>query len=117
MKCSECEKKIEFDYYVARTSSGSNGGKLRLIFRCDCGSYMAPFDLVQIGKGKGLVSLEKFKFQKIEEDRILDGKKLSQVGLRIYNKHGIEAYEKWQKEVFLPLMHERIKKLRAGSAG
>ena len=64
---------------------------------------------------EGLVSLEKIKSQKIEEGRSLDGKKLSQEGLRIYNKHGIEAYEKWQKEVFLPLMHERIRKLRAGS--
>ncbi len=54
MKCKECQKKITFDHYLGTTGSGSNGGNIQLVFKCDCGFYMVPFDLVQISKGRGI---------------------------------------------------------------
>ncbi len=112
MKCKECQKKITFDHYVATNRSDSNTNKIQLVLTCDCGIYMIPFELVQIGNGIGLISSEEMKYWKIDEDRVIDGKKLSREGQRIYNKQGKQAYEKWKNEVFWPLVDARIKKLR-----
>ncbi len=111
MKCKECQKKITFDHYLGTTGSGSNGN-IQLVFKCDCGFYMVPFDLVQISKGRGLISAGKMKHYKMGDGETSDGKKLSREGLRIFNKLGEEAYDRWTKEVFLPLMDARLKRLR-----
>ena len=115
MKCKECQKKITFDHYLGATGSGSNGN-IQLVFKCDCGFYMVPFDLVQISKGKGLISSGKMKHYKISDEETSDGKKLSREGLRIFNKLGEQAYDRWTKEVFLPLMDARLKRLRTSSS-
>lgn len=114
MKCRECQKKITFDHYLGTTGSGSNGN-IQLVFKCDCGFYMVPFDLVQISKGRGLISSGKMKHYKISDEETSDGKKLSREGLRIFNKLGEQAYDRWTKEVFLPLMDARLKRLRTSS--
>ena len=111
MKCKECQKKITFDHYLGTTGSGSNGN-IQLVFKCDCGFYMVPFDLVQISKGRGLISSGKIKHYKVSNEEASDGKKLSREGLRIFNKLGEQAYDRWTKEVFLPLMDARLRKLR-----
>ncbi len=114
MKCEECQKRITFDHYLGTTGSGSNGN-IQLVFKCDCGFYMVPFDLVQISKGRGLISAGKMKHYKMGDEEISDGKKLSREGLRIFNKLGEEAYDRWTKEVYLPLMDARLKRLRTSS--
>jgi len=111
MKCKECQKKITFDHYLGTTGSGSNGG-IQIVFKCDCGFYMVPFDLVEISKGKGLISSGKIKHYKIDWKQTSDGKTLSREGLEIFNKEGEQAYDRWTKEVFLPLMDAKLKKMR-----
>lgn len=113
MKCKECQKKIAFDHYLGTTGSGSNGN-IQLVFKCDCGFYMVPFDLVQISKGRGLMSSGKMRHYKTNDKPPLDGKRLSREGLRIFNKLGVQAYDRWTKEVFLPLMDAKLKRLRSG---
>jgi hypothetical protein len=115
MKCKDCQKKIAFDHYLGTTGPVSNGGNIQLVFKCDCGFYMVPFALVQISKGRGLISSGKMKHYKIDEEETSDGKKLSQEGLKIFNKQGEKAYDQWTKEVFLPLMDAKLKRLRACS--
>ena len=44
-----------------------------------------------------------------------DGKKLSREGLKIFNQQGEKAYDQWTKEVFIPLMDAKLKRLRACS--
>ncbi len=112
MKCEECQKKIVFDHYLGTTGSNSNGGgAIQLVFKCDCGFYMVPFDFVEISMGRGLIFSGRMKRWKTEE-RIWDGKKLSREGLKIYNQKGEQAYDRWTKEVFLPLMDAKLKKMR-----
>jgi len=111
MKCKECQKKITFDHYLGTAGSGSNGN-MQLVFKCECGFYTVPFDLVQIRKGRGWISAGKMKHYKMGDEEISDGKKLSQEGLRIFNKMGEEAYDRWTREVFLPLMDAKLKRLR-----
>ena len=110
MKCEECQKKITFDHYLG--STGSNGGNIQLVFKCDCGFYMVPFDLVKISKGKGLISAGKMVHWKINGEGAMDGKRLSQEGQKIFKQQGEQAYDQWTKEVFLPLMDAKLKKLR-----
>jgi len=113
MKCTRCQKKISVDHYLATTRLDSQEGNVQLVFKCDCGFYMVPFDLVQIGNGKGLIFSGRMKHCKTSKERLSDGKKLSREGSRIYHKHGEQAYEQWTREVFLPLMEAKLKKLRA----
>lgn len=115
MKCKDCQKKIAFDHYLGTTGPVPNGGNIQLVFKCDCGFYMVPFDLVQISKGRGLISSGKMKHYKMDEEETSDGKKLSREGLKIFNKQGEKAYDQWTKEVFLPLMDAKLKRLRACS--
>jgi hypothetical protein len=112
MKCNECQKKITFDHYIGTTGPGSNGGDIRLVFKCDCRFYMVPFELVQISKAKGLIFSGRMKRWKTHDEPLSDGKRLSREGLRIYNQYGEQAYDRWTKEVFLPLMDARLKKMR-----
>jgi hypothetical protein len=114
MKCKECQKKITFDHYLGTTGSGSNGN-IQFVFKCECGFYIVPFDLVQISRRKGWISSGKMKHYKISDAETRDGKKLSQEGLKIFNKLGEQAYDRWTKEVFLPLMDAKLKRLRTGS--
>jgi hypothetical protein len=76
---------------------------------------MVPFDLVRISKGKGLISAGKMIHWKINGEGTSDGKKLSQEGLKIFKQQGEQAYDRWTKEVFLPLMDAKLKKLRTHS--
>jgi hypothetical protein len=115
MKCKDCQKKIAFDHYLGTTGPVPNGGNIHLVFKCDCGFYMVPFDLVQISKGRGLISSGKMKHYKMNAQETSDGKKLSREGLKIFNKQGQKAYDQWTKEVFLPLMDAKLKRLRACS--
>ena len=115
MKCEECRKKIVFDHYLGTTGSNSNGGAIRLVFKCDCGFYMVPFEFVEISRGRGLIFSGKMKRCKTDEG-IPDGKRLSQEGLKIYHQQGEQAYDRWTKEVFLPLMDAKLKKLRTCAA-
>ena len=110
MKCETCQKKITFDHYLG--STGSNGGNIRLVFKCDCGVYTVPFDLVKISKGKGLVFAGKMVHRKIKGKGPMDGKRLSQEGRKIFKQQGEQAYDRWTKEVFLPLMDAKLKELR-----
>jgi hypothetical protein len=55
------------------------------------------------------------KRYKRAEEETSDGKKLSREGLKIFNKQGEKAYDQWTKEVFLPLMDAKLKRLRACS--
>ncbi len=112
MKCKECQKRIVFDHYRGTTGPGSNGGgAIQLVFKCDCGFYMVPFDFVQISMGRGLIFSGTMKRWKTDE-QTSDGKKLSREGLKIYHQQGEQAYDRWTKEVFLPLMDAKLKKLR-----
>lgn len=114
MKCNECQKKITFDHYLGTTRSGSNGGAIQLVFRCDCGFYMVPFNFIQISSGRGLIFSGTGRMKRWKtHDPLSDGKKLSREGLKIYNQQGEQAYDRWTKEVFLPLMDAKLKKLRA----
>ena len=112
MKCKECKKKISFDHYLATNKPHLNHEKLHLVFKCDCGFYVIPLDLVETTEFKGLFSLESVKHLKIVNDRQFNGKKLSEEALKIYNEQGEEAYEKWKKEVYFPLMDSKLKKIK-----
>ena len=80
MKCEECQKRITFDHYLGTTGPGSNGGNIRLVFKCDCRFYMVPFELVQISMGRGLIFSGRMKRWKAHE-QMMDGKKLSREDL------------------------------------
>ncbi len=115
MKCKECQKKIAFDHYLGTTGPTLNEGTIQLVFKCDCGLYVVPFDLVQISKGRGLISSGKMKQLKMDSEKISDGKKLSREGQKIFNQQGEKAYDQWTREVFLPMMDAKLKRLRACS--
>jgi hypothetical protein len=112
MKCKECKKKISFDHYLATNRPHLNHEKLHLVFKCDCGIYVIPLDLVETTKFKGLFSLESIKHLKIANGRKFSGKKLSEEAMKIYKEQGEEAYEKWKKEVYFPLMDSKLKKIK-----
>jgi hypothetical protein len=112
MRCKECNKKISFDHYLATNRPHLNHEKLHLVFKCDCGIYVIPLDLVETTKFKGLFSLESIKHLKIANGRKFNGKKLSQEAMKIYNEQGEKAYEKWKKEVYFPLMDSKLKKIK-----
>ncbi len=114
MKCNECQKKITFDHYYGSTR-GPNGGTLQLVFKCDCGFYRVPFDLVQMSNGKGLIFSGRMEHCKRNGEKNSDGKRLSREGLKIFNQRGQQAYDRWTKEVFLPLMDAKLKRMRASS--
>ncbi len=113
MKCKECRKRIVFDHYWGSTGSGTNGN-LHLVFRCDCGFHMVPFDLIQVSSGKGLLSSGKIRHWKVDGN-LSNGKKLSKEGQKIFHTQGEKAYDRWTKEVFLPLMDAALKKMRANT--
>jgi hypothetical protein len=112
MKCKECQKRIAFDHYLGTTGPTLNEGSIQLVFKCDCGLYVVPFALVQVSKGRGLISSGKMKQYKMEDDRISDGKTLSREGQKIYSKQGEKAYDQWTREVFLPMMDAKLKRMR-----
>jgi hypothetical protein len=112
MRCKECKKKISFDHYLATNRPHLNHEKLHLVFKCDCGIYVIPLDLVETTKFKGFFSLESIKHLKIVNGRQFSGKKLSQEAMKIYNEQGEKAYEKWKKEVYFPLMDSKLKKIK-----
>ena len=112
MRCKECKKKISFDHYLATNRSHLNHEKLHLVFKCDCGIYVIPRDLVETTEFKGLFSLESIKHLKIANGRKFSGKKLSQEAMKIYNEQGEKAYEKWKKEVYFPLMDSKLKEIK-----
>ena len=112
MKCKECQKKISFDHYLATTRPDPRGESVRLVFRCDCGVYMIPLDVVDITGSKALVSSSAMEYWKIDLDVGLSGEKLSRKGIKIYKEQGEEAYEKWKREVYFPLMDAKVKKMK-----
>ena len=112
MKCKECQKRIAFDHYLGTTGPTLNEGSIQLVFKCDCGLYVVPFALVQVSKGRGLISSGKMTRYKMDEDQISDGKKLSREGQKIYSKQGEKAYDQWTREVFLPMMDAKLRRLR-----
>ena len=112
MRCKECKKKISFDHYLATNRPHLNHEKLHLVFKCDCGIYVIPLDLVETTRFKGLFSLESIKHLKIANGPKFNGKKLSQEAMKIYNEQGEKAYEKWKKEVYFPLMDSKLKKIK-----
>ncbi len=114
MRCKDCQKKITFDHYFG-TTRGSNGGNLQLVFKCDCGFYRVPFGLVQISRARGLIFSGKMEHWKINGEQDTDGKRLSREGLKIFNQQGERAYDRWTKEVFLPLMDAKLKRMRISS--
>ena len=113
MKCKECKKKIVFDHYLAGNQPNQNRETLYLVFKCDCASYVIPLDLVETSEFKGLVSSGAIQYWKFEQDRDWSGEKLSREAKKIYREQGEAAYEKWQKEVYFPLLDARVKKLKA----
>ena len=112
MRCKECKKKISFDHYLATNRHHLKHEKLHLVFKCDCGIYVIPLDLVETTKFKGLFSLESIKHLKIVNGREFSGKRLSQEAMKIYNEQGEKAYEKWKKDVYFPLMDSKLKKIK-----
>lgn len=112
MKCKECKKKIVFDHYLAGNQPVQGKETLYLVFKCDCGSYVIPMDLVETSEFKGLVSSGTIRYCKLAEDRHMDGEKLSREAKKIYQEQGEAAYERWKKEVYFPLMDARAKRLK-----
>ena len=112
MKCKECQKKINFDHYLATTRSDPKGESVRLVFRCDCGFYMIPLDVVEITGSKALLSSSAMEYRKIDTDVGLSGEKLSRKGIKIYKEQGEEAYEKWKRDVYFPLMDAKAEKTK-----
>ena len=114
MKCEECQKKIIFDHYLG--STGSNGGNIQLVFRCNCGFYIVPFDLVRISKGKGLISAWKDDSLEDQRRRNLGWEKDShRKASEFLSSRANKLTDRWTKEVFLPLMDARLKKRRTHS--
>jgi len=60
-----------------------------------------------------LVSSGPFSIWKFQQERDWNGEKLSRRRKKIYQETGEAAYEKWQKEVYFPLLDARVKKLKA----
>ncbi len=112
MKCKECKKRITFDHYLAGSQPDQKRETLYLVFKCDCASYVIPLDLVETSDFKGLVSSGAMKYWKFQRDLDCNGAKLSREAKRIYDEQGEAAYERWQKEVYFPLLDARVKKLK-----
>jgi len=112
VKCKECRKEIRFDHYSATTRRETKGESVRLVFKCDCGFYVIPLDLVEITGSKALVSSSTMKYRKIHADGGLSGEKLSREGIKIYREQGEEAYERWKEEVYFPLMDARVERTK-----
>ena len=117
MKCERCQRKLTLDHYVATTRPDRKGECLRLVFRCACGIYVVPLDLVEITGSRALVSSSIVTYGRVIEDGESSGKKLSREGLKIYREQGEEAYEKWKEEVYFPLMVSKMKKMKANFFG
>ena len=112
MKCKECQKKITFDHYLATNKTDPKSEKVHLVFKCDCGFYVIPLDIAEITNSKALVSSGAMKYWKMDSDGELNGPELSRKGLKIYEEQGEEAYEKWKREVYFPLIEARMKRLK-----
>jgi hypothetical protein len=115
VKCKACQKRINFDHYSATKRPGAKGESVRLVFQCDCGFYVIPLDVVEITGSKALVSSSDMEYWKIGADVGLSGEKLSQEGTKIYKEQGEEAYEKWKKEVYFPLMDAKAERMKRHS--
>lgn len=112
MKCKECQKKITFDHYLATTRPDRKGESVHLVFRCDCGFYVIPMEVVEITGSKALLSSSAMEYWKTDTDVGLSGEKLSRKGMKIYKEQGEEAYEKWKKEVYFPLMDAKAENMK-----
>ncbi len=112
MKCKECQKKITFDHYVATTRPDPKKESVHLVFKCECGFYVIPMDVVEITGSKALVSLSAMKYRKIDLNGVRSGKRLSREGIKIYKEQGEEAYERWQREVYFPLMDAKAERMK-----
>ena len=112
MKCKECQKKINFDHYLATTRPDPKGDSVRLAFKCECGFYIIPLDVVEMSGSKAFLSSSAMEYWKIDMDVGLSGEKLSRKGIKIYKEQGEEAYEKWKREVYFPLMDAKVKKMK-----
>jgi len=117
MKCKECQKKIHFDHYLATTRPDPKGESVRLVFKCECGFYIIPLDVVEMSGSKAFLSLSAMEYWKIDTDIGLSGEKLSRKGIKIYKEQGEEAYEKWKREVYFPLMDAKVKRMRRNGFG
>ena len=111
MKCKVCKKKITVDHFLPTRGPDHSKENLHLVLRCDCGSYVIPIDLVEAGEFRGLFSGGNVS-RYVEGNRPLDGQKLAREAKKIYDEKGEAAYERWKKEVFVPLMDARIRKLK-----
>jgi hypothetical protein len=112
MRCKECHKKISLDHCAAMTRRGSKKESLRLVFKCACGFYVLPIDVVEIMGAKALVSVSTMRYQKSDGDGSRSGEKLSREGSKIFKEQGKEAYERWQREVYFPLMDAEVKGMK-----
>jgi len=117
MKCKECQKKIDFDHYLATTRPDPKGESVRLVFKCECGFYIIPLDVVDMSGSKAFLASSAMEYWKIDADAGLSGKKLSRKGIKIYKEQGEEAYEKWKREVYFPLMDAKAEKTRRNGFG
>jgi len=115
MKCKECQKKINFDHYLATTHPDPKGESVRLVFKCDCGFYIIPLDVVEMSGSKAFFSSAAMEYWKIDVDVGLSGEKLSRKGIKIYKEQGEAAYEKWKTEVYFPLVEAKAEKLKRNS--
>jgi hypothetical protein len=115
MKCKECQKKINFDHYLATSRPDPKGEKVRLVFKCECGFYIIPLDVVEMSGLKAFLSSSAMEYWKIDTDAGLSGKMLSRKGIKIYKEQGEEAYEKWKREVYFPLMDAKAEKMKKNS--
>ena len=117
MKCKECQKKIDFDHYLATTRPDPKGESVRLVFKCECGFYIIPLDVVDMSGSKAFLASSAMEYWKIDADVGLSGRKLSRKGIKIYKEQGEEAYEKWKREVYFPLMDAKAEKTRRNGFG
>jgi hypothetical protein len=117
MKCKECQKKISFDHYLATTHPDSKGESMRLVLKCGCGFYIIPLDVVEMSGAKAFLSSSAMEYWKVDLDIGLSGERLSRKGIKIYKEQGEEAYEKWKREVYFPLMDAKVEKMKRNGFG
>ena len=72
---------------------------------------MIPVDVAEMTRSRALVSSGAVEYWKSDQ-AALNGMELSREGIEIFNEQGEEAYEKWKREVYFPLMDEKMKRLK-----
>ena len=112
MKCKACRKKIMLDHYVVINQPDPSREKLHLVFRCDCGAYVIPLDLVETGEVKAWVSSGEVLYRKLKANQAWNGEKLSRQAKKVYHAKGEGGYEKWKEEVYFPFVDASVKRMK-----